>query len=202
MVRAVLAGVKTQTRRALRVQPPANTVAVSTWHHPDPRPHFYAWVRDGAPDLSALFGGAEISDEWGPMPCHHGAAGDRLWGREAFSGPRHQERHPPRDWHSTDPIHYWADGNPARGDWTKPRPGMFMPRWASRLTLEVVAVRVERLNEISVADAIAEGIPRGGPENPDGIERVEYRRLWESLNGAGSWDANPWVWCVEFRRAP
>ena len=85
----------------------------------------------------------------------------------------------------------------------KLRPGMFMPRWASRITLEVVSVRVERLQAISEADAKAEGIEPADEPNtmrwqhysPHG---VAYARLWDQINGAGSWDANPWVWAVGF----
>jgi hypothetical protein len=76
-----------------------------------------------------------------------------------------------------------------------------MPRWASRLTLEVTGVRVERLQEISEADAIAEGIPAFKP-SPSKIPRLHYASLWDSLNakrGFG-WDKNPWVWVVEFKR--
>ena len=100
------------------------------------------------------------------------------------------------------------------------RPSIHMPRWASRITLEITSVRVERLQDISEADALAEGIvecpipaddegPRriGYVVGPDdgksglSVTAVEaYRNLWESINGPGSWDANPWVWVVEFRR--
>ena len=80
-----------------------------------------------------------------------------------------------------------------------------MPRWASRITLEVTGVRVERLQDISVADAKAEGVEwfrSGGVECPGMPETAieAYRNLWESINGPGSWDANPWVWVVEFKR--
>lgn len=72
-----------------------------------------------------------------------------------------------------------------------------MPRWASRITLEVTAVRVERLQDISPEDCIAEGIPGGrGRIDITG----DYKDLWESINGPGSWAANPWVWVVEFKR--
>jgi hypothetical protein len=83
-----------------------------------------------------------------------------------------------------------------------------MPRWASRVTLEIVGVRVERLQEISHADAQTEGIsalvpnPAAAGEMPNG--RAHYHQLWDSLNakrGFG-WDTNPWVWVVEFKRAP
>lgn len=73
-----------------------------------------------------------------------------------------------------------------------------MPTWASRLTLEIVEVRVERLQDISEADAVAEGVTRsehGGITARDG-----FQRLWKSINGADSWDTNPWVWVIDFRR--
>ncbi len=84
---------------------------------------------------------------------------------------------------------------------------MFMPRWASRITLEVTGVRVERLQDISEADARAEGSPPSHP-SIDAISREFgyadfprswYGQLWESINGPGSWDLNPWVWVVEFK---
>lgn len=81
-----------------------------------------------------------------------------------------------------------------------------MPRWASRITLEIVAVRVERLNDISEADAAAEGIEPMFLGDTDEMKRlgarVAFKSLWESINGAGSWEANPWVWVIEFRRTP
>jgi len=101
-----------------------------------------------------------------------------------------------------------------------------MPRWASRITLEITAVRVERLHDISEADAVAEGLAcitkdgdrtrKYGIPDADGMPgtddhgwpwnewrsdpREAYRKLWESINGPGSWDLNPWVWVIEFKR--
>jgi hypothetical protein len=81
---------------------------------------------------------------------------------------------------------------------------MFMPRWASRITLEVTGVRVERLQDISEADAKAEGaeLSEGGPcpEPEFQSHTLGYWRLWDSINGPGAWGANPWVWVVEFTR--
>jgi hypothetical protein len=82
------------------------------------------------------------------------------------------------------------------------RPSIHMPRWASRLTLEVTGVRVERLRDISTWDAEAEGVnPLECPDSRIGEEtqmQACFRVLWQSINGPGSWDANPWVWVVEF----
>lgn len=87
------------------------------------------------------------------------------------------------------------------------RPSIFMPRWASRITLEIEAVRVDRLQNITEADAWAEGVAMSGvcygkkilPSTATGIER--YAALWDSINGEGAWDKNPWVWVVEFKQA-
>jgi hypothetical protein len=95
-------------------------------------------------------------------------------------------------------CHYQADGNRPEfnGLW---KPSIHMFRWASRITLEITGVRVERLQDISEADAIAEGCQCSGV--PASLtNRGAFAKLWESINGTGSWDANPWVWVVEFRR--
>jgi hypothetical protein len=146
-----------------------------------------------------------------PMP--YGQAGDRLWVRETFAdltkdlGKRWERLNPQTKRYESgrDPFFWYrADGDqPDIGGSTQLaepwKPSIFMPRVASRITLGVTGVRVDRLQDISVRDAIAEGIKPGGPENPDGIEKRDYRDLWESINGAGSWEANPWVWVVEFK---
>ena len=129
--------------------------------------------------------------------CPYGVPGDRLWVRETFS--THMR--------ITDPYYlppdypdeamgawYWADGQPDCGDWIKPKPSIFMPRWASRITLEVVAVRREQLQAISEEDARAEGL----------ISRQVFREGWDRINakrGYG-WEVNPLVRVVTFRRLP
>lgn len=122
--------------------------------------------------------------------------GARLWVRECFSGPREWEGIPPGRWGwdamKQPPIWYWADGNPEDGDWTKPKPSIHCPRWASRLTLIVEAVKREPLQSISIADAIAEGIPATAPI-------VAFIDLWRKLHGRDAWEENPEVVAISFR---
>ncbi|MDP3859871.1 MAG: hypothetical protein Q8Q73_19090 [Stagnimonas sp.] len=188
MVQALLAGWKTQTRRVLRENwGPAHSLERS--YDPE-RQQFQFCTQDGWQDCSA-------------PPCPYGKPGDLLIVREAFSGPWGCRNLKPSEWPVRCPIWYWADGNPYFGDWTKPKPSIHMPRWASRLTLRITDVRVERLQEISPADAKAEGDhERSGM--PEYYERGAmchvdwYRHLWGQINGPDSWAANPWVWVIGF----
>lgn len=140
--------------------------------------------------------------EWAPTIWQKVAPGDRLWVRECFS----------LDFYYTpgELAWYWADGNPDCGDWTKPKPSIHMPRWASRLTLVVTDVRQERLNDISEADARAEGIVDGGCINcgnpePCGCDtplpsaRDSFANLWNRLHGEDAWMANPDVVALSFQ---
>jgi hypothetical protein len=124
--------------------------------------------------------------------CPYGQAGDRLWVREAWA-PRPLE--PAREC----VVAACRGTDDARnGPW---KPSIHMPRWASRIQLEITDVRVERLQDISDDDLAAEGIQElidAGVDH-DGTPRDTYRALWEALNGPGSWAANPWVWAVSFR---
>jgi hypothetical protein len=149
--------------------------------------------------------------------CPYGWVGDRLWVRETFAPNAGDEMAFMRwEFDSCGPkpeIHFAADGgDPHISRW---RPSIHMPRWASRILLEIVSVRVEQLQDISDEDCLAEGIHAIRHEG-DGMyyhhERTyadpdnwchpddAYRALWNQINGAGSWDANPWVWAVEFKR--
>jgi hypothetical protein len=168
MVRALLAGSKTQTRRIVKDK------------HIDAAPPvcFFQWLREN---------------------CPYGQTGDRLWVRETWI-PRAAES----------AALYRADYDDAQASglagmysdrgW---RPSIHMPRWASRILLEITGVRVERLQDISDHDALAEGVSpdmglrwQSGDDTPRGM----YGELWESINGPGSWAADPWVWVVEFKR--
>lgn len=129
--------------------------------------------------------------------------GDRLWVREAFRGARGYEGLPPAKW-GNKPVWYCADGDPDPRTWwhlsSRARPSIHMPRWASRLTLTVTDVRVQRLQDISEEDARAEGWP--GPETDLGYPIIEPRKwfagLWDALHGPGAWDANQWVVAITF----
>lgn len=213
MVRALLDGRKTQTRRALKPQPTEQPAANC---HPAHKP------RHPAPYLDAYCGEPrtyqnprgqgrdwhwwQVDDRCGPVACRVPyAPGDRLWVRETFIGPYAYEvnEYPPRDW-GNKPIWFPADGpvpeKHAGQFWHRARPSIHMPRWASRLTLTVTDVRVQRLQDISEADAIAEG---GDPVQarmyPElGTCRHWFQDLWNSLHGPGAWDANPWVVALTF----
>lgn len=197
--RAILERRKTQTRRLMKPQP---------WR---------VWgcgVRHGEAVVSAHVRYQQgEADVW--VACRYGAPGDRLWVREAHalvpatayrgSTGVQQAINPEEPSEAAVYKAGWDRSPPAR--W---RHAMHMPRWASRLILEIVAVRVERLQVISEADARAEGCGRavdeddidGAPDAPAPAQtyRGGYRWLWDEINGRGSWDANPYVWVVEFRR--
>lgn len=194
MVRALLDGSKTQTRRAVKGLPDA---CKSISQHHEIAGAFFLRDEDGRVINKLII-------------CPYGQPGDRLWVRETWSTHACFDAVRPSDL-TTRSVHYWSDGEVQTG---KRRPSMFMPRWASRITLEITGVRVERLQDISEADAMAEGIDLERlAESQDKFDMVAdenmtgrataasyYRSLWGSINGAGSCDANPWVWAVEFRR--
>lgn len=120
--------------------------------------------------------------------CTYGRPGDRLWVRETYNG----NKEVGLAYRATNPE---LNGCP----W---RPSIFMPRWASRITLEIVSVRVERLNDISEEDAMAEGVTRPPYYSAAPHYQIWFRNLWDSINAKRgySWDSNPWVWVIEFKR--
>lgn len=178
MVRAILAGNKTQTRRVAKE---------------------FA----GRDDLDSIL--ARFPNQNG---CPYGQPGDRLWVREKWSSDFAHHYPYDRVWYAADDDrrHDIEVRNGVRGIYSPEsqefvpfrwRPSIHMPRSACRLVLEVTGVRVERLNNISQEDAELEGVECN--MSPLSF-REHFQRLWEHINGAGSWDANPWVWVVEFRR--
>jgi len=214
MVRALLNDSKTQTRRVVKL--PHNN-RLGQWEP----------TTVGGPD-----GGRTAKGETIPLQgaiwhtrtgdsllCPQGQPSDRLWVRE--SGWERPERTPQMIREGADtwaPFYYDADGYVGEDaadlrTWNfKRRPAIHMPRWASRITLEITSVRAERLQDISEDDAIAEGVD--GPMCAAAVGRAPsratllpvavhgYAHLWESLNGARGygWDTNPWVWVIEFKR--
>jgi hypothetical protein len=214
MVRAILSGTKTQTRRVVKLQPtgewkidtPPVLGRITSKHHLKER--FGVFVRL---DIETCFPLASL------IPCPYGHPGDRLWVRETWAAPHAYDHLPPRLIPQDARIHYAASEERGGLLWSS---SIYMPRWASRITLEVIDVRVERLQDISEADAMAEGV-RGYPFRPDegwpictgymvgdddGKTTLHpkpqdpYRLLWESINGPGSWDTDPWVWVIQFKR--
>lgn len=193
MVSALLDGSKTQTRRIAKF--PEGTTAAEWVVNKQAVPDgiYTGWVIDTPAPLSL------------PRKCPYGQPGDQLWVREAWRTYASLDGIRPREIAPGAGIQYEALGTNLPGDkgdyllgMGKYRPSMFMPRLASRITLEVVDVRVERLQDISEADAEAEGWT--GPILGRYTAYHWYLELWESINGKGSWDANPWVWVIEFRR--
>ena len=189
MVRALLAGTKTQTRRVLRVQP-----------HED----LAATVHYDRPTGGAMWG--SIHGDHG-VACPFGRSGDRLWVRENGWERRGASG-------TFEPYYYDATETESGQAYLREhahrfrrRPSIHMPRWACRLVLEVTGVRVERLQGISFTDAKAEGFePRYDLTELEEVHRDAardwYMDLWDSLNAKRgySWSLNPWVWVVEFRR--
>lgn len=225
MARAILAGTKTQTRRLVK-SPHASEA--DDWAHVNGP----VWHSGVAGDFGSFGHGESVK-------CPYGAVGDRLWVKEtwaAYTGGRTQDgdgwdeftgkiadmRPDVGAYVHSDGIVFAADGKSSPDRW---RPSIFMPRWASRITLEITDVRVERVQVISEDDARSEGLRclskdggityKYGIPDRDGLwgtddygwpwrewevdPRAAYRKLWESINGAESWASNPWVFAISFK---
>lgn len=184
MVRAILGGNKTQTRRIVEEKFYGRAVAAELLakHCPYGQPGDRIWVRETyrvhgkATDVATLVYRASVRNSWTEQ---------------------------------THRVPVEVCNKPVSEKWT---PSIHMPRWASRILLEITNVRVERLNDISECDAGAEGVPPAGSLLPDypetfltpkgdfAMAKVAFQRLWESIYGEESWNANPWVWVIEFKR--
>lgn len=202
MVRALLDGRKTQTRRIIKTMN-NNRLEVKVGGK---------WRQIHAADPN--------------LPCPYGQPGDRLWVRETFGVLDADHQTPDCKCYYKADCREGSESDDLRKEYGyKYKPSIHMPRWASRITLEIVSVRVERLNDISEQDALAEGMKgitkdrilvKYGIPDSDGQPgtdnygwpwnkwctdpRGAFFGLWESINGAGSWQQNPWVWVVEFKR--
>ncbi|WP_318368423.1 hypothetical protein [Enterobacter sp.] len=186
MVRAILDGRKTQTRRIMKPQPEVCPRGGHWWSSNVFKTmlHVEEEMQNGKGGWGGLAGDA----------CPFGTVGDRIWVRETFaSGLSTKSTLAYRATHKREDL---EDGFYDTIKWT---PSIHMPRWASRITLEITDVRVERLNDISDTDANAEGVLA------DALSPARYvfGSLWQSIYGADnpqSWQANPWVWVIEFKR--
>jgi len=194
MVRAVMEGRKTQTGRIMKDQP---EVIPQESEFGDPG-FWIPWNE----------GETMVRNKDMRIACPFGLKGDRLWVRETFcvhsratDGAtlvyRASER---QSWmQQTHRVPVEKCNKPVSPEkWT---PSIHMPRWASRTTLEITGVRVERLKDVSEADACADGInPAAGGVEKGWEHRFNFRELWMSIYGDESWQANPWVWVIEFKR--
>ena len=188
MVRAILDGTKTQTRRGWKM------------------PRGLTWY------VSGSMRGEETGDIcdpasnwWGHVEeirCPYGEVGDRLYVRETWAQPTMLDPGPTfyRADYPDNVLGKYENLPPAEAiTW---KPSIHMPRALSRIALELTGVRAERLKDCSEEDALAEGVTLEPchPRRAERMGRDAYQKLWDSINGAGAWEANPWVWVVEFRR--
>lgn len=206
MVRAILDGRKTQTRHALTPRHLKMIEAASLIGECYP-------LESGADHENSQ----SYYREW----CPFGIVGDRIWVRETYQGPLFDYEQMEAyledgsKFEKPEFCVYKADGKPAPEFFDADdnlhcrwRPSIHMPRWASRITLEITGVRVERLNDISDEDAKAEGVPKSHkfpdtyltPKGDFADADIAFQRLWESIHGEENWQANPWVWVIEFKR--
>lgn len=210
MVRALLDGSKTQTRRVVKPQPDSRPGMNCT--------RLIFKDRKGKPLLDEALEATE------PVLyrslCPYGQPGDRLWVRESLGydaeyGHFYAAKAPGSlgnasgrtylcSLFDTDEVKTYSE-DPLMPN--RSVPSIHLPRRYSRITLEVTGVRVERLQDISEGDGMAEGAFVWAGEQDTPVRnlpeaRLGYRQLWEAINGNGSWDLNPWVWVVEFRVLP
>lgn len=193
MIRAILSGAKTQTRRIVKPSRSGCTVGAYTFEgHPE--------------DTVALNVNADGS-RGAIIRCPYGEPGDKLWVREKFFICALEGRGTGNPFvvfpdEFVDGIPRPSQVRPYFDDLSwGPHPSIHMPRWASRITLEITEVRVQRVQEISGHDAISEGVGEIASEYPDLQPTELFRELWNSINGKKApWESNPWVWAITFRR--
>jgi hypothetical protein len=219
MVRAILDGRKTQTRRVMKVQPwPNATVEVGPYHphrmdrngesQPGPATFGAIW------DHQDIVNGGDAG-----LRCPYGKPGDQLWVRETWKpvpisayrcSEGVQQTPNPQDTHEAAVYKAGWDRSSGGVSW---RPSIYMPRWASRITLRITDIRVERLQDISEDDARAEGVtPATEPPTAAALmtavgrgawfmpHRGAFANIWNKINAPGAWDENPWVWAISFER--
>lgn len=236
MINAIMAGNKTQTRRLVKWKPrdmgfnlAFSGMVAGCYANENPTSGYVLRSRSG--DVGMCW-----NDRTWPAFCPYGAPGDTLWVRETWycddytagdlaaarvgyvgEGPSDEDIvkkwKSALDFRATHDCGSYEAGCPCsdedgRSGW---RPSIFMPRWASRLTLEVLSVRVERLMSITDQDTLAEGVERATPDgyvfgtddgksSPAGTPRSAFKLGWDTINGARApWETNPWVWVVSFK---
>jgi len=229
MVNAILEGRKTQTRRIVKCDSKIAGIAEpKDWNcrRVDSRMQRFEEWGSGHGLFHTQDGGIFA------LRCPQGKPGDRLWVRETHAFESHLDRKKASDLSHSEPVAYPADKSVRCSPHNivqigKMRPSIFMPRWASRILLEITDIRVERLNNISSIEVLTEGIqipysdgyplieltgkyaavkylPKGfkdmkPPQKSTHLVVAYFASLWESINGKGSWDSNPWVWVTEFK---
>ena len=217
MVRAIMEGRKTQTRRVVKW--PANVLADAV-DRVLPAPYYGHGARGAFVPVDKGGGIATKPFAAHHVDCPYGVPGDRLWVREMWAKSSCNRGQGVIRYAADDSARFVLAEDGGEGDWCglagvadssrcqpvdRWRPSIHMPRWACRLVLEVVNRRVERVQAISEADAIADGcfpVDRlyQPPNSKNDYARVQFAFLWDSINGEGSWAENPWVWVVEFKR--
>lgn len=207
MVRALLDGRKTQTRRIVKPQPSADAVDAGVTMSGNPAANgVWCWL-----DAKDLMDASQVGETF---RCPYGVPGDRLWVKETwglndclYGGSQPIPKARPIDLPADALVFYATEDDAEIRNELRWRPSIHMPRWASRLTLDITEVRVERLHEISAADSLAEGVQcptcealQASACNGRGCfaSIAAYRDLWNHINGPDNWAANPWVWVVTF----
>lgn len=200
MVNAILDGRKTETRRVIKPQ------FSQIWGQ---------GVRRGEDTYSIHVDIHEKDGSWKWIKSPYGRPGDRLWVRETCYLPGSGYFDESGEWRDTvftdkSLVKYAATDEPVERKWfdnpyryfPAKKPSIFMPRWASRITLEVTAVRVERVQDITDLDCYAEGAYHPTWTTAPGWPKAEFSRLWNEINAKRgySWESNPWVWVIEFKR--
>lgn len=195
MVRAILDGSKSQTRRVVKPQCTLSDKTGFNWKG-------FAY--------GSGFTFSETVRNFAAPQCPYGKPGDQLWVRETWQcllevhNCKVGYAATPDNWKNIDLEMLTHEQDEQAWHWAKKvgyAPSIHMPRWASRITLEILSVRVERLKDITEQDSLAEGVAQ--EQVTSTVKRTaysEFKNLWCSINGGDSWDANPWVWVIEFKR--
>lgn len=193
MVKAILRGQKVQTRRVMKIQPFPQPARMKNWEENN-------WIPESNSGKVGIFTPHAYK-------CPFGKIGDRLWVRETWKTYKSLDDCKPSRIQQGAGVEYFAGGSNltnfdneglhGMGKW---RPSIFMPRWASRINLEIINVRVERLNDISGTDCYKEGV--GCKSLMQDVIQFKFKMLWDSINEkrGHSWESNPWVWVIEFKK--